>query len=214
MTMEGYVWDDAKDAANLAKHHLSFYQAAEVFEDPLRYEFADDLHSEEEIRRRVLGKLHDGRLVVVVFTLTSEGQIRLITARRARRSEIRRYMNNPDELRDEGPEEPLDDDDVDLSTLDWKKAVRGGTVAIRIGPESIRLRHHVRVIFQGDDEVNDALEWLLNDGRWKIDFERRFARYRAEDEAAAAAAKGASKQSTSSSARPRARRSSRSKRGS
>lgn len=120
-------------------------------------------------------------------------------------------MNNPDELRDEGPEEPLDEDDVDLSTLDWKKAVRGGTVAIRIGPESIRLRHHVRVIFQGDEEVNDALEWLLNDGRWKIDFERRFARYRAEDEAAAAAAVAASKQSTGGGAKPRSRRPSGSK---
>jgi hypothetical protein len=157
-------------------------------------------------------RLGDGRNTEVSSgESTSEGQIRLITARRARRSEIRRYMNNPDELRDEGPEEPLAEDDVDLSTLDWSKAVRGGTVSIRIGPECVRLRHHVRVIFQGDEEVNDALEFLINDGRWRIDFEKRFARYRTEDEAAATAVAGA-KQSTAGSTRPRTRPSTGSKR--
>jgi hypothetical protein len=44
------------------------------------------------------------------------------------------------------------------------------------------------VIFQGDEEVNDALKWLMHDGRYPIDFEKRAARKRAEAEAATAAA--------------------------
>jgi hypothetical protein len=150
--------------------------------------------------------------MVVVFTLTSAGQIRLISARTATRIEIRLYMNRPDELRDQGPDEDvqLDDDDVDLSTLDWSKAIRGGTFSLRRGPEWVRLEDHVRVIFQGDEEVNEALKRLIRDDSFEIDFERRFSRERAEELAAQQAAVPTAEPPKRSSAASSRRRSGRS----
>ena len=78
MANETYIWNKAKAKSNLSKHRISFKRATEVFEDALRYEFSDALHSDLEIRHRVIGALYGGRMVVVVFTLTSAGQIRLI----------------------------------------------------------------------------------------------------------------------------------------
>lgn len=189
MANRSYIWDETKAAANLAKHGIAFDKATEVFDDPLHYEFPDVLHSDVEIRRRVIGTLRNGRVVVVVFTLTRTGQTRLISARQAMRIEIRLYMNRPDELRDRGPDEDLqldediqlDEDDVDLSTLDWSKAIRGGTVRLKRGPEWVRLENHNRVLFQGNDEVNAALEQMVDEHRLEIDFERRFARELAEE---------------------------------
>jgi hypothetical protein len=168
---------------------LSFQEAIQVFEDPLQYVFEDVLHSENENRYGVIGVLFDGRIVVVVYTFTNRDQVRLITARRAERAEIRCYMNEPDQLRDEALEvTQRDEDDFDLSKVDWSKARRGPQFQLKRGPEWVRLEDHVRVIFQGDEEVNDALKWLIHDGRYPLDFEKRAAREGAEGEPAVPAA--------------------------
>ena len=97
-------------------------------------------------------------------------------------------MKEPDELRDEALEvSQRDEDDFDLSKVDWSKAHRGPIFTVKRGPEWVRLEDHVRVIFQGDEEVNDALKWILGDGRYELDFEKRAARKRAEGGVAVAA---------------------------
>lgn len=40
-----FEWDPRKAAENLAKHRVSFEEAASVFNDPLAYTFADPDHS-------------------------------------------------------------------------------------------------------------------------------------------------------------------------
>jgi len=106
-----------------------------------------------------------------------------VTARRAERAEVRFDMNEPDQLRDEALEvTKRDEDDFDLSKVDLSKARRGPQFKLKRGPEWVRLEDHVRVIFQGDEEVNDALKWLIHDGRYELDFEKRAACERAKSE--------------------------------
>jgi len=83
-----FEWDDAKDAANTAKHGVSFIEAAAVFADD-RTDFDASRAGDGERRRKVVGQI-DGRLFVVVYTFRRE-TIRIISARRANVQETRRH---------------------------------------------------------------------------------------------------------------------------
>ena len=64
----GFDWDDAKAAANLAKHGVSFEEAMEVFDDPLARIHDDPDHSESEAREIIIGRSGSGCLLLVSFT--------------------------------------------------------------------------------------------------------------------------------------------------
>ena len=81
-----FEWDDAKGAANVGKHGVSFEEAASVFFDPLAYTFDDPDHSVGERRFLTFGLSQTGRLLVVVYS-ESGRSIRIISARRATRNE-------------------------------------------------------------------------------------------------------------------------------
>jgi len=85
-----FEWDEAKAAANLELHGVSFPEASTAFGDPLSITIADPDHSEEEQRFILLGLTFSGRLVVVVHTDRDE-TTRLISARLATRRERRSY---------------------------------------------------------------------------------------------------------------------------
>ena len=57
-----FEWDDAKAALNLAKHNVSFREAAVVFGDPRALYREDQAHSKEERRRHVMGRSERGSL--------------------------------------------------------------------------------------------------------------------------------------------------------
>ena len=88
----GYVfdWDPGKAASNSRKHGVTFEEASTVFGDSLALLMTDPDHSVEEERYVLLGTSTRQRLLVVAFTerlpLT-----RLISARRATRTERRKY---------------------------------------------------------------------------------------------------------------------------
>lgn len=84
-----FEWDDAKDAANAAKHGVSFIEAAAVFADNDRTDFDASRARDGEARRKVVGQI-EGRLFVVVYTLRGPA-IRIISARRANAQEARRH---------------------------------------------------------------------------------------------------------------------------
>jgi uncharacterized DUF497 family protein len=84
-----FEWDDAKAAANLAKHGVSFPYATRVFLDPYRLEEQDPEERAGEIRYRLLGMVEE-RLLLVVYTYRRD-TIRLISARRATRHEKAHY---------------------------------------------------------------------------------------------------------------------------
>ncbi len=84
-----FEWDSEKEAANLRKHGLDFKLAAEVFADPFALFFCDDQHSCGEERMIVIGEV--GTMVLLFVVFTERGAIRIISARKAVRAEVRRY---------------------------------------------------------------------------------------------------------------------------
>ena len=81
-----FEWDDAKAQVNLAKHGVSFEEAASVLGDPLALTFPDPDHSLGEKRWLTFGVSQSGRLLVVAHTERGRA-IRIISARKATRHE-------------------------------------------------------------------------------------------------------------------------------
>jgi uncharacterized DUF497 family protein len=85
-----FEWDPRKAAANLAKHKVSFEEAATVFGDRLGRIVADPRHSSVEERLVLLGISENRRLLAVMYIERAEA-IRIFSARRATRHEPRNY---------------------------------------------------------------------------------------------------------------------------
>lgn len=85
-----FEWDATKAESNLAKHAVSFEEAATVFGDPVSITIPDPAHSQTEVRFVILGHSHHGRLLVVVHTERGDN-IRIISARLASRHERKQY---------------------------------------------------------------------------------------------------------------------------
>lgn len=77
-----FEWDPAKAAENLAKHGVSFEEAATVFRDTLSATGTDPDHSVGEERFVTFGVSTSGRLLLVAHT-EHGGIIRIISARLA-----------------------------------------------------------------------------------------------------------------------------------
>ncbi len=84
-------WDDAKAKLNLERHGVDFEDAAGIFLDVLRIEDLDRREDYGEPRCRTIGVV-EGRTLVVVYT-ERDCVLRVISARRATRSERRAYEN-------------------------------------------------------------------------------------------------------------------------
>jgi uncharacterized protein len=83
-----YQWDNDKAAANLNKHGIDFADAVSVFSDDLAVTISDQRFDEE--RFISIGMDAFGRVLVVVYTWRGN-EIRLISARKATRSERTQY---------------------------------------------------------------------------------------------------------------------------
>lgn len=87
-----FEWDAKKDRVNQAKHGVSFEEAKTAFLDEGARVIVDPEHSEDEDRFILLGlSIHLRVLVVCHCYRESENTIRIISARRANRSEQREY---------------------------------------------------------------------------------------------------------------------------
>jgi uncharacterized DUF497 family protein len=87
--MSRFQWDEDKAATNLREHRIAFQDAASVFDDD-RAIIEDDPDPDEE-RFRITGMTSSGRLILVVYTERSGDKIRIISARRATKHEIKAY---------------------------------------------------------------------------------------------------------------------------
>lgn len=83
-----YQWDINKAASNLRKHGVDFADAVSVFADELALTTEDKRSTEE--RFITIGLDAFGRVLVVIYTLR-EREIRLISARKATRTERQQY---------------------------------------------------------------------------------------------------------------------------
>ena len=84
-----FEWDDAKAAAPLEKHGLSFVAAARVFNDRGRWREESTRPEYGERRWKAVGVVDD-TVIAVVFTIR-DGTCRIISARRARANERAEY---------------------------------------------------------------------------------------------------------------------------
>jgi hypothetical protein len=85
-----FEWDPAKAELNLKEHGVSFDEATTVFRDTLSITIVDPDHSDSEDRFIDIGMSHRGQLLVVSYTERKD-KIRIISARRATRTERKSY---------------------------------------------------------------------------------------------------------------------------
>ncbi len=89
-----FEWDARKNAQNQRKHGISFEEAQTVFLDEFALLIADPDASEQEERLILLGLSTATRTLVVCHCVRDEGEvIRIISARKANRSERRDYTS-------------------------------------------------------------------------------------------------------------------------
>jgi uncharacterized DUF497 family protein len=90
-----FEWDARKARLNEAKHGVSFEEAITVFADPLARIFDDAEHYGSERREIIIGHSARRNLLLVSFVEAGE-KVRLISARKATRTERKDYEENVD----------------------------------------------------------------------------------------------------------------------
>lgn len=83
-----FEWDESKANDNKSKHGISFADTFAVFDDPNAVTLEDSRKGEQ--RYVTIGMDAFGRILVVVYTWREEN-IRIISARKAVRYEVRQY---------------------------------------------------------------------------------------------------------------------------
>ena len=88
-----FEWHDSKNAENITKHGLSFYEAQEAFFDKNRLIIKDKVHSSSENRFFCIGKTSNGGIATVRFTKRNS-HIRIIGAGYWRKGKKKYEQNN------------------------------------------------------------------------------------------------------------------------
>ena len=90
-----FEWDENKNKTNIIKHRVSFEEAKTVFYDEEALVINDPDHSEDEERFIILGESNRANLLVVCHCCrVSETIIRIISARKATKTETKQYYND------------------------------------------------------------------------------------------------------------------------
>ncbi|MDR0859301.1 MAG: BrnT family toxin [Oscillospiraceae bacterium] len=89
-----FKWDENKNQSNIAKHGVSFEEAKTVFDDDYAIMIADEAHSIEEERFKLLGISKSQNLLLVCHCVRNENITRIISARKSTKSEEKEYWRN------------------------------------------------------------------------------------------------------------------------
>jgi len=155
-----FEWNDAKAEYNEERHGVTFRIAEQIFDDPLNVTIRDRFHSEAEDRYVTIGETLFREVLVVVHA-EREDRIRIISARRATRSERRRYMKKEfDTIHDAINEVDDMQPEYDFSGGVRGKYYRPGKTIIRMTIDEDVARH-----FYSSELLNDALRKLIAEGR-------------------------------------------------
>lgn len=84
-----FEWDNAKNITNQKKHGISFEFAAKVFLDPFLVTYEDVFH--DEVRWLSVGSVDGISVLLVVHTYPDDDSIRIISARKLSKSEVKQY---------------------------------------------------------------------------------------------------------------------------
>lgn len=82
----GFEWDAGNRSKSWLKHGVAKNECEEVFFNLPHMILPDAKHSTQETRQYLMGKTHQGRLLLLVFTIRTD-KIRVISARDANRKE-------------------------------------------------------------------------------------------------------------------------------
>lgn len=153
---ERFEWDDAKAKYNEEKHGVAFNLAEQIFDDPLSITSRDRFNSDAEDRYVTIGETLFSEALVVTYAERGD-RIRIISARRATRSEKRRYMKKDfDTLNDLDDIQP----EYDFSDGVRGKYYRPGKTIIRMTIDEDVARY-----FWSSELINAALRQLIAEGR-------------------------------------------------
>ena len=86
-----FEWDENKNQTNQRKHGISFEEAKTVFYDEQALLEYDELHSVDEDRFRILGCSDKRNILIVVHCIRKESVIRIISSRKATKTEKAGY---------------------------------------------------------------------------------------------------------------------------
>ncbi len=87
-----FDWDENKNKLNQSKHKIDFEEAKTVFYDPSALLIYDPDHSEAEERFIIMGMSQNLKILVVCHCYRSNDEvIRIISARKADKDEIKQY---------------------------------------------------------------------------------------------------------------------------
>jgi hypothetical protein len=87
-----FEWDETKNKRNRSKHGIWFEEAQTVFDDQASRVFINPEHSDEEDRFLILGMSSAARLLIVVHCYReADSVIRIISARKATKKEVKFY---------------------------------------------------------------------------------------------------------------------------
>jgi hypothetical protein len=92
MVDDDFEWDEAKAAANIRKHKISFQDARRVFDD-LFVLIEQDLNEDFGEDRYIATGIVEGLLLTVIYTERGV-RIRIISARKADNNEQRKYYRS------------------------------------------------------------------------------------------------------------------------
>lgn len=88
-----FEWDENKNKINKSKHKIAFEEAKYVFYDEKALLIDDPDHSEDEERFIIIGESNKANVLVVCHCYrASETVIRIISARKATKTESKQYF--------------------------------------------------------------------------------------------------------------------------
>lgn len=90
----GFEWDKGNIEKSYKKHSISPSEAEEIFLDEDILILEDTKHSKQEARFEAIGKIIEGRILFLAFTIRRD-KIRIISARTANKKERRGYEKKP-----------------------------------------------------------------------------------------------------------------------
>ena len=86
-----YEWNLIKERLNIVKHGVDFEEAKSVFADEFALVLFDEDHSNDEERFLILGMSQKERILLVVHCYCENDTIRIISSRKATKSEAKQY---------------------------------------------------------------------------------------------------------------------------
>ena len=90
-----FVWDESKRRKVIENHRVDFTLILDVFDDAFAFDFEDYKHSTEtEIRRGIIGQTVQYGLIVLIYTIFKNNDVRFVSARKAEKWMVKKYEEN------------------------------------------------------------------------------------------------------------------------